>query len=195
MKAVAKSEPRLTNDPKPMDRATWQRMRVVVEHEACHRDWGCALYILHRTGKINNDQREAGDRYATLARDYKKMIAEPIMELEGFAAYGDQIGEAQTGRNNMVLNRGTGEVKSLPQAMSEIIAENKREPSEFEDRRERRLTRRYKEAGEVIGPIRRALEDMLLDEIWPVGERSHLAISHALTRLGVFFNTGTKRKR
>jgi hypothetical protein len=177
MRLVVKEDRELNADPKPKDRATWQRLRVLVEDEACHRDWGCALYRLHRSGRIDNEQREAGDRYAALIRDYRKLWKDPIS-------------------NIMVL--GEIDVNSgllVPQALAVVAAEAQKNESEFEFKRARRLGDRYKEARAIAGPINSVLEDMLIEDVWPVGERGHTAISHALTRLSHFFNTGTKRKR
>lgn len=71
MKLVAKT-PRLKDDPRPLDRAVHNRIRLMVEHEALDRAWGSILYILHRTGKIDNDQREAGDRYWEIYSNFTK---------------------------------------------------------------------------------------------------------------------------
>jgi hypothetical protein len=190
MKLVSKAEPSLNNDPKPMDRATWQRMRVVVEHEACHRDWGCALYRLHRIGRIDNEQREAGDKFAAIAYDYKKLIHEPITDVlgvsDGVAAGGWAVNlEAKSGPR-------TGPTREL---IAHAWAESLKDSTELENKRDERTTKRYKEAAVVAGPALSILESLVLDDVWPVGERGQREISHALTRLSHFFSTGTKRKR
>ena len=115
------------------------------------------------------------------------------MELEGFAVQGGDIVEPATGRQNLAIDKISGNVIYLSHALSASLVTG--ELSEFEERRIVRLTKRYKQAKEVAGPAWSILEDMLLDEVWPVGERGHKAISEALTRLSQFFCTGTKRKR
>jgi hypothetical protein len=63
VKKNTKADPELRDDPRPKDTVMWNRLRLMVEEEACDRAWGCALYRLHRTGWITTEQREAGDRY------------------------------------------------------------------------------------------------------------------------------------
>jgi hypothetical protein len=83
MKLVAtKQELDVKADPKTIDRDNWQDLRVAADHEAIHRDWKCSLYRLHRTNRINNDQREAGDKYAALIRDRRKLWHDPMMRFE-----------------------------------------------------------------------------------------------------------------
>lgn len=67
-----KAQLELNADPRPLDRAMHNRIRLMVEHDAIDRAWGSMLYILHRTGKIDNDQREAGDRYWELYNNFVK---------------------------------------------------------------------------------------------------------------------------
>ncbi len=86
----------------------------------------------------------------------------------------------------------TGGVERL---MGLVVAESLKEESEFEIARAKRIGRRYKEAASIAGPARNILEALLVDEIWPVGEKGHIAIKHALERLSYFFNTGTKARR
>jgi hypothetical protein len=173
------NEASLRDDPKAMDRVNWQRVRLVVDHEAAHRDWGCALYRLHRTGRIDNEQREAGDRYATLVRDHRKLWHDPMLR---FWVDDRHANEA--------------EVKKLVAFGLGHVAADAIEPeSEFEVKRAKRLSNRYNEAASIAGPSRNILEELLVDDIWPVGERGQKEIGHALTRLSHFFNTGTKRKR
>jgi hypothetical protein len=186
MKAVAKKESvELDDDPRPRDRAVWNRLRDLVYEEACHRDWGCALYRLHRTGQINNDQREAGDRFAMLAFDYKKLIHEPLTDILGL--HGDFGG--------LAIHKQTKNIGPTGHLIASAWAENLREQTELEARRDERTTRRYKEAAAVAGRGLSILEALLLDEVYPEGERQKQEISYALTRLAHFFSTGTKRKR
>jgi hypothetical protein len=187
MKVVGKyAEVQLTNDPKPMDRAVWQRMKLVVEHEAVHRDWGCALYILHRTGRINNDQREAGDRYAGIARDYKKTVHEPLTDVLGM-----DFGET----SGLAIHKQDRNIGPVSHLIASAWAESLRDQTELEIRRDERAARRYKEAAGVAGPASSILEALLLEDVWPVGEKGQKAVSDALIRLSHFFSTGTKRKR
>src|SRR5512139_337655 len=168
----------IKDDPKPKDRATWQRLRLLVEEEACHPDWGCALYRLHRTGRIDNDQREAGDRYASLIRDHRALWRDSMLD---FVV--DDFGAAKADLNRLVQF-----------GLGHVLADDQTE-SDFETKRAKRIGVRYREARAVAGPINSKLEDMLMDEVWPVGEREHKEIAFALTRLFHFFSTGTKRKR
>ena len=171
-------------DPKPMDRATWQRIKVVVEHEACHRDWGCALYSLHRIGKIDNDQREAGDRFAALIRDHRKLWMDPMGQIQLY----------QTD-DRLSWEKRTPAIADATWALGMVAGEALKEETEFEIKRAQRLSKRYKEARTIAGPACGILEDLLMDEVWPIGEGGHREIKHALTRLSHFFATGTKRER
>jgi hypothetical protein len=181
MKQVAKVEASLESDPKPMDRVTWQRIRVAVAHEAVHRDWGCALYTLHRTGRINNDQREAGDKYARLVRDFRKLWVDSMGSIYVYPVANHD-------------ERTTTDGLTVQQALGLAVADGQRGDSEFETKRAARISKRYKEAAAIAGPARGVLEELLIDEVWPAGERGHIEIRHALERLNHFFNTGTKRK-
>jgi hypothetical protein len=168
-------------DPKTKDRVTWHRIQDLVDVEACHRDWNIALYKLHRIGRINNDQREAGDKYAALVRDKRKLWKDPVSEIMVLGDYD--------------VNKYPGRLVSEALGMAAAEGNSKDGESEFETKRAKRIGERYREAAAIAGPARGILEDLLIDETWPVGERGHIAISHALTRLSHFFNTGTKRKR
>lgn len=61
----------LRDDPRVRDPVVFNRLKVMVEREACDRAWGCALYTLNRIGRITNEQREAGDRYYKIIEDYR----------------------------------------------------------------------------------------------------------------------------
>jgi hypothetical protein len=68
MKLVAKNKNKpadlsLREDPRVRDVGIWNTLRIMVEEEAIDPAWRCPLYQLHKTGWINSDQREAGDRY------------------------------------------------------------------------------------------------------------------------------------
>jgi hypothetical protein len=80
--------PDLRDDPRMRDPAMWQRLRLMVEHEAVDRAWGCPLYILNRTGVLTNEQREAGDKYQQIVSTHWKLqqtdpdeMPEPAREL------------------------------------------------------------------------------------------------------------------
>lgn len=75
-----KPEVSLKNDPRIRDAAIWNRLRIMVEHDACDRAWGCPLYILHRTGLITTEQREAGDRYHKIVEDHRECQSMDIDE-------------------------------------------------------------------------------------------------------------------
>jgi hypothetical protein len=183
MKAVAKSEPKLETNPRLLDRDNWQDVRLIVDHEAAHRDWRCALYRLHRTGRINNDQREAGDKYLKLIMDFRDLWRDKA----------GQIAVYREGKDERIEHR-CRKTQDVEMAMAHVIADAQVEESEFETKRAQRIGKRYKEAKAIAGSARRILEDLLTDDIWPAGEMGHREIGYALTRLSHFFNTGTKRK-
>jgi hypothetical protein len=189
LKMAKAAEVSLHVDPKPMERVTWQRLKVVVEHEACHRDWGCALYTLHRSGRIDNDQREAGDKYAALVRDHRKLWHDHMGDIEVYRGAGRT--DDREDREPEKRSRATRDVEI---AMGHVVANGLAPESEFETRRAKRIGARYKDAAAVAGVARGILEELLVDEVWPAGDIAHQQISHALTRLSHFFNTGTKRK-
>jgi hypothetical protein len=190
MKAVAKTEPSLNDDPKSKDRVTWQHVRRLVEEEACHPDWACALYRLHRTGRINNDQREAGDRYARLIRDFRELWRDRMGSIEVYRGAGRT--DDREDKEPEKRNKATRDVEI---AMGHVLADDLGPESEFGIKRAERIAKRYKEAREICSPAKVVVEDLLIDDIWPVGERGQMEIGYALTRLSHFFNTGTKRKR
>jgi hypothetical protein len=179
MKLVAEKAEDIRADPKTKDRVSWHRIQDLVDVEACHRDWNIALYRLHRIGRINNDQREAGDRYAALVRDRRKLWHDPMLRFGVDDKHSSPL-----------------EVKKVVEfGLGHVAADSSSTESEFETKRAERISKRYREAAAIAGPARGILEDMLIDETWPVGERGHTAIGHALTRLSHFFNTGTKGVR
>jgi hypothetical protein len=183
MKLVAKAEASIKSDPRSMERANWQYVAQAVDHEAAHRDWRCALYRLHRIGRINNDQREAGDKYLSLVQDFRALWRDPI----GFAI--------EVPNQQRDYDVRCEETKPVVHALGLAHAEGIRELSEFETKRAKKLSKRYREAKEVAGPARMILEELLVEDTWPTGERQHVEIGHALTRLSHFFSTGTKRVR
>lgn len=75
MKLVAKVDPELKDDPRSVDRVSWNRIRLLAEHRAIHDAWGSVLYRLHADGRIDNDEREAGDRYWWVIEDYRRAQA------------------------------------------------------------------------------------------------------------------------
>ena len=62
----------LRDDPRVKDPVMWNRLRIMVEQEACDRAWGCKLYILHRIGFLTTEQREAGDIYQKIVMDHNR---------------------------------------------------------------------------------------------------------------------------
>jgi len=70
---MAKIAGNLTEDPRYP--GVFNRIKLMVYEEAIDRAWGSPLYILHRTGWITNEQREAGDRYQQLTIDYNRTQA------------------------------------------------------------------------------------------------------------------------
>jgi hypothetical protein len=185
----AKSEPTIKSDPRAMERVNWQNVAQAVDHEAAHRDWRCALYRLHRIGRINNDQREAGDKYLSLVRDFRDLWTDRMGKIEVYRGFGRT--DDREDREPEKRSRATRDVEF---AMGHVVADDIAEESEFTIKRAKKIGKRYKEAREIAGPAKRILEDLLVEDIWPAGELAHREIGHALTRLSHFFNTGTKRK-
>jgi hypothetical protein len=197
MLKMAKTDEALTDDPKPKDRLIWGRLRLAVEDEVIHRDWGCALYRLHRTGRINNDQREAGDKYGSLVRDYRKLWRDRMGDIEVYRGSGhtnDPGGHITPDRENKEPEKRSRATRDVETVMAHILADDLAPETEFEIKRAKKIGLHYREASEVAGVARGILEELLVDEVWPTGERAHREISYALTRLVHFFNTGTKRK-
>lgn len=67
---MAQVDPTLRDDPRVRDPVAWNRLKLMVMDEACDRAWGCSLYRMHRNGLIDNEQREAGDKYHKIIADY-----------------------------------------------------------------------------------------------------------------------------
>jgi hypothetical protein len=67
--------------------------------------------------------------------------------------------------------------------------------SELDLRRVERLKRKYRDAIEAMGMVRKYVDEVIFQEIWPVGERGHLAVVQGLELLRILFDTGTKRQR
>lgn len=185
MLKMAKSEAvSIKDDPKLLDRANWQNIRVAVDNEAIHPDWRTALYRLHRTGRIDNDQREAGDRYAKLIRDYRALWVDPMGHIELYRT-----------DDRLSWEKRTPAISDATWALGMVAGEALKDESELETKRAQRLSKRYKEARAIAGPVANILEDLLVSDIWPVCNKGHREIGHALTRLSHFFTTGTKRER
>jgi hypothetical protein len=185
MLKMAKAESiSIKDDPRTIDRANWQNVSLAADNEAIHRDWRCALYRLHRTGKIDNDQREAGDLYAKLIRDYRALWVDPMGQIELY-------------RTNEQLSweQRAPAIRDASWALGMVAGEAIREESEFETKRAKSLSKKYKEARALAGPAANIVEDLLMHDIWPVGFAGRREICNALTRLYHFFATGTKRER
>lgn len=175
------------SDPKDQARGEWQRLRIAITTEVIHRDWGCALYTLHRTGRINNDQREAGDRYAALIHDYRKLWRDPLgFSIDDMALRGATVATYET---------RCKETQPVTHALGLALAESMADETELEKRRAQKISKEYKEARGLAGGINRALEELLIEEVWPATPDQHRQIGFALTRLFHFFTTGTKRER
>ena len=184
LKMAKSEEATIKDDPKLLERPVWQRMKIAADHEACHSDWSSAFYRLHRTGKIDNDQREAGDKYASLIRDYRKLWVDPVGQIEVYRRDDDFS----------AANRSPA-IADVTWALGMVAGEAVKEESEFETKRAQRISKKYKEARAIAAPVANILEDLLVNDIWPVCHNGHREISHALTRLSHFFATGTKRVR
>jgi hypothetical protein len=181
---VDRAEATIKDEPGILERIEWQRLRRVVSEEVTHPDWGSSLYALHRSGRLDNDQREAGDRYARLVRDYRKLWVDPAGLVEVYRA--PEYEHLDT-RSPL-----TADVERM---MGHVEAYMRQEESEFEIKRAQRISKKYKEARGVAGVAVNKVEDLLIYDIWPVGGQGHREIAHALTRLYYFFATGTKRER
>jgi hypothetical protein len=189
MKIVARKTATIKDDPVFLERTVWQRTSEAAAHEALHRDWGCKFYSLHRSGRINNDQREAGDRYIALILDTRKLWRDRMGDIEVYRGFG-RI-DAREDREPEKRSRATRDVEF---AMGHVLADDLKEESEFEIKRAKRLNKRYKEARSLVGRYNTILEDLLIDNVWFAGEVEYREICNALTRLSHFFNTG-KNKR
>lgn len=53
----------LALDPRVRDLAVFNRLKLMLETEAIHQAWGCALWRLERLRLIEPDHRRAGDEY------------------------------------------------------------------------------------------------------------------------------------
>lgn len=62
-----KEDPRLIRDV-----GDWNRLRLLIWHEVGHQAWGYPLYALFRSGKITQEQMDAGDTYWRAIQDYKE---------------------------------------------------------------------------------------------------------------------------
>ncbi len=64
MKVAKKPEATVKDDPNPLDRVNWQRLRIAADDEAIHRDWGCALfpYIVAVELPMTNARQVTGTR-------------------------------------------------------------------------------------------------------------------------------------
>lgn len=60
------------SDPRARDPVIFNRLKLMVEHEACHPAWGCVLYMMHRLEQITNEQKEAGDLYQQAYYDFRR---------------------------------------------------------------------------------------------------------------------------
>jgi hypothetical protein len=67
--------------------------------------------------------------------------------------------------------------------------------TELDIRRVDRAKKRYRDALDAMGIVRKYVDDVVFENIWPVGERGHLSVAQGLELLRIFFDTGTKRKR
>ena len=67
--------------------------------------------------------------------------------------------------------------------------------TELELRRVEKIKRRYRDAVDCMGLARGWVDEAVFENIWPVGERGHLAVSQGLEMLRIFFSTGTKGQR
>lgn len=185
LKMAKESETTIKDDPRTiLERSIWQRVRLAACVEVLHPDWGTALYALHRANRLDNDQREAGDRYARLIRDFRKLWRDHIGSIEVYRTPGYDS-----------LDKRSPATADVERLLGYVAGDAMREESEFEIIRARRIANKYREARAVVGPINPKLEDFLLDDVWPAGEIEHIKIGYALTRLHHFFLTGTKRKR
>lgn len=119
----------LRDDPRVRDRVIHNRLRIMVEHEACDRAWGCALYMLNRLGRISNEQREAGDRYHKIIEDWKATQQLDPDELNAKEAEFQmrRIEKARRRRDDMVELLGGGRMLLDDLILSDIYPATERE--------------------------------------------------------------------
>lgn len=141
----AKPKDELNQDPRPMDRAAENRLKVMIFNEAIKPTWGCVLYALERTGRITADQKDAGNRYQKLAHDYDRLM------------------------------------DTDPETAAD-------------ERAIKRVKKRYEGAVYSMGMARRFVDAVIFEELWPSGERGHLAVAQGLEMLRAFFLTGRKSR-
>lgn len=76
------------------------------------------------------------------------------------------------------------------------VREMTRDPQdELSLRRVKRVKDRYSGAIESLGLGRKYVDEVVFENIWPVGEAGHLAVARGLEVLRIFFDQGTKRER
>ena len=141
---VKKAQAELNQDPRPMDRASENRLKTMVFAEAIKPTWGCVLYTLERQGRITSDQKEAGNRYHKLAHDFDRLM------------------------------------DTDPKTAADY-------------RKIENIKKRYHEACYCMGMARKFVDAVVFEELWPSGERGHLAVAQGLEMLRSFFYTGRKK--
>ena len=112
----------LNTDPRIRDPVIWNRIKLMVENEACDRAWGCGLYMLNRTGGITNEQREAGDRYYRIIEDFRRtqQIDPSELNLKEREFQLGRIMRAKRLREDVVELLGTGRTLLDDLILSEI---------------------------------------------------------------------------
>lgn len=61
----------IRDDPRIRDAAIFNRIKRMVEEEACHQEWGSELGILHRLGHITKAEWDAGNEYEKVERSHR----------------------------------------------------------------------------------------------------------------------------
>lgn len=120
----------LKNDPRVRDPVIFNRLKLMVEHEACHPAWGCVLYQMHRLGQLTNEQKEAGDVYQGIFHDFRRVQELDPNDFPGMEDY-------WLGRISSIKSRWekARELLGLSQkAVDSIVIENE-QPSGERDRR------------------------------------------------------------
>lgn len=132
------------DDPRVRDPVIFNRIKLMVEHEACHPAWGCVLYQLHRLGLLTNEQKEAGDLYQQIVYNYKRcQDVDP---------------------------------HDLPV-----------EAQELWERRIERAKSKWNLAVELLGLKRSIIDNVVIENNQPVGEREKLIVRDGLQLIANFF--------
>lgn len=117
------------DDPRVRDPVIFNRLKLMVEHEACHPAWGCVLYQMHRQGQLSNEQKEAGDIYQRIQYDWDRcQVVDPdVLPPEEQELWLKRIDRARERRKRAVEILGVGR-----RSVDWVVLENNQPQSERE---------------------------------------------------------------